>query len=210
MIIRPMDQEIKAPNWNSEATSNIPDKDFFSSLGTHFIDFIQTLVVFGAIFILFYIFIAQPHKVSGSSMFPTFKDGDYIITEKLSYRFNTPQRGDVIVLKNPKDESQDFIKRVIALPGDQLKVATGLVYLNGALLPEAYLPSGTLTNGRSFLNEGTEIKAGDNQYFVFGDNREHSSDSREWGPVTKEEIIGRVFLRYWPPQSFGIFKHLSD
>lgn len=181
-------------------------KGFFSSLGSHLIDFIQTLVVFGAIFALIYLFVAQPHKVSGNSMVPTFHNGDYILTDKLTYRFSSPKHDDVIVLKNPKDESQDFIKRIIALPGETIKIEQNSVYVNEQLLKELYLPPGTITPAGAFIPENTTIKAGPNQYFVLGDNRSHSSDSRAWGGVTKEEIVGKVFFRYWPPQAFGLFK----
>ncbi len=180
-----------------------PPKGFFESLGSHAIDFIQTVVVFGAIFAIIYLFIAQPHKVSGTSMVPTFHDGDYILTDKITYRFSLPKKGDVIVLKNPRNEEQDFIKRIIALPGDTLKVANNGVYVDGVQISEPYLAPGTPTKGGSFLADGQEIKAGPDQYFVFGDNREHSSDSREWGSITKEEIVGRVIFRYFPPQAFG-------
>ena len=183
-------------------------KGFFESLKEHLIDFIQTLVVFGAIMALIYLFIAQPHKVSGRSMVPTFADGDYLITNKITYRFTTPEKGDIIVLKNPKDESQDFIKRIIAGPGDTIKIENKQVFVNGALLGEVYLPSGTQTQAGSFLNEGNTVKAGENQYLVLGDNRDHSSDSREWGPITKEEIVGKAFFRYWPPQSLGLIRFI--
>src|SRR3990167_3188833 len=89
-------------------------------LKNHLIDFIQSVVVIGAIFALIYLFVAQPHKVSGNSMIPTFKNGDYILTDKLTYRIRSPQRGDVIVLKNPRNENQDFIKRIIGLPGETI------------------------------------------------------------------------------------------
>lgn len=188
---------------------NAPEhKGFFASLGSHIIDFIQTFVVFGAIFALIYLFVAQPHKVSGSSMVPTFHNGDYILTDKLSYRFGSPKRGDIIVLKNPRDESQDFIKRIIALSGEKIKIEENFVYINGQLLKESYLPAGTNTSGGTFLKDMEEIKVGANQYFVFGDNRSHSSDSRAWGGVTKEEIVGKVFFRYWPPQVFGLVRQL--
>lgn len=183
-------------------------RGLFSSLSSHFIDFIQTFVVFGAIFALIYLFVAQPHKVSGNSMVPTFHNGDYILTDKLSYRFGIPKQGDVIVLKNPRDESQDFIKRIVATPGETVRIENNSVYVNEQLLRELYLPQGTLTLGGAFMPEKASIKAGANQYFVFGDNRNHSSDSRTWGAVTKEEIVGKVFFRYWPPQSFGLFKAL--
>ncbi len=184
--------------------NNVQDESFFEKFRSHIIDFIQTLVVFGAIFALIYLFVAQPHKVSGRSMDPTFKDGDYIFTDKVTYRLREPAKGDIIVLKNPRDESQDFIKRIMAVPGDTIKIETSSVFVNGQKLNEPYLPSGRPTPAGSFLLEGVEVKAGPNQYFVIGDNREHSSDSREWGAITKQEIIGKVFFRYFPLQGFGL------
>lgn len=180
------------------------NKGFFENIKSHIIDFIQTFVVFGAIFALIYLFVSQPHKVSGNSMIPTFRNGDYILTDKLTYRFGEPKKGDIIVLKNPRDETQDFIKRIIATPGDSLKIENSQVFVNEQTISEPYLPANTQTRARSFLIEGSEVTAGPNQYFVFGDNRDHSSDSREWGSVTKEEIVGKVFFRYWPPKSFGL------
>lgn len=181
-----------------------PQKGFFDNLGTHIIDFIQTMVVFGAIFALIYLFVAQFHKVSGNSMVPTMHDGDYLITEKISYKLGEVKRGDMIVLKNPRDESQDFIKRIIALPGDTIEVEADSVLVNGKVLKEAYLPPNTPTPSGSFLTEKNSTRAGSNQYFVMGDNRSHSSDSRAWGPITKEEIVGRAFLRYWPLKDIGL------
>lgn len=179
-------------------------KNFLSKVGSHLIDFIQTLVVFGAIFATIYLFIAQPHKVSGNSMVPTFHHGDYILTDKLSYRFGQPKRSDVIVLKNPSDPSQDFIKRIIAIPGDNLIIDNNQTFINGSFVNEDYLPNNVFTSDGSFISEGKTIKADPGQYFVMGDNRAHSSDSREWGPITKEHIIGKVFFRYWPIPSFGL------
>lgn len=181
-----------------------PHKSFFENLGTHIIDFIQTLVVFGAVFALLYLFVAQFHKVSGNSMVPTFHNGDFLITEKISNRVKQPKLGDIIVLKNPRDESQDFIKRIIALPNDSIKIENDSVFVNGTLLKEDYLPAGTITHSGAFLTEGTTVKVGSNQYFVLGDNRNHSSDSREWGGITKKEIIGKAFFRYWPPKDIGL------
>lgn len=181
-----------------------PKKGFFESLGSHIIDFIQTLVVFGAVFALLYLFVAQFHKVSGNSMVPTFLNGNYLITEKISYRFGEPKHGDIIVLKNPRDESQDFIKRIIAVPDDTIKIEKNTVFVNDTAINEPYLPPDTSTRAGAFLTEGTAIKAGPNQYFVIGDNRNHSSDSREWGAITKKEIVGKAFFRYWPPQGIGL------
>ena len=177
------------------------------SLKTHVIDFIQSVVVIGAIFALIYLFIAQPHKVSGNSMVPTFHNGDYILTDKVTYRFTNPQRGDIIVLKNPRNENQDFIKRVVAFPGDSIKVEDGQLYINDLLVQELYLTPNTQTNPGNFLQDSRKVKVGPNQFFVFGDNRDASSDSREWGAITKEEIVGRVIFRYFPLNAFGIIKN---
>lgn len=181
-----------------------PRKSFFDSVKGYVLEIFETLVVFGAIFAAIYLFVAQFHKVSGNSMVPTLKSGDYLVTEKVTYRFSIPKRGDIIVLKNPKDESEDFIKRIIALPGDTIKIENNTIYVNGGPIQEKYLPPQTPTRGGSFLGEDNQITTGPNQYFVMGDNRNHSSDSREWGAITKEEIVGRAFFRYWPPQSMGL------
>lgn len=179
-------------------------KSFFQNLGSHIIDFIQTFVVFGAIFALIYLFVAQFHKVSGNSMIPTMHNGDYLITEKVSYKLGDPKRGDIIVLKNPRDESQDFIKRIIAIPGDTITVEEMAVFINGGQTLEEYLPPQTPTHTGAYLSQRKNIRLDNNEYFVMGDNREHSSDSREWGPITKQEIVGKAFFRYWPPDGIGL------
>lgn len=175
------------------------------SFKEHIIDFFQTLVVFAAIGTAIYWLIAQPHKVSGSSMHPNFKDGDYIITDKLSYKFDEPKRGDIVVFKNPKDETVDFIKRIIGVPGDRIKVQNGKIYLNGGELNEPYIAQAIKTNPGSFLEEGVEVTVEDGHYITIGDNRPASSDSREWGFITKQEIIGKVFFRYWPAGELGLY-----
>jgi signal peptidase I len=186
--------------------SKNPQPKESTSLGAHVVDFIQTLVVFAAIGTAIYFFIAQPHKVSGSSMVPNFHNGDYIITDKVSYKVGEPKRGDIIVFKNPRDESQDFIKRIIGVPGDKVKVQNGKVFVNGDQIPEPYLPNGLFTENRQYFTEGKEVTVEPGKFVVFGDNRPHSSDSREWGFITKEEIIGKVFLRYWPANQVGLIK----
>ncbi len=186
--------------------ANTPQQETGNSFGSHIVDFIQTLVVFAAIGTAIYFFIAQPHKVSGSSMVPNFHNGDYIITDKVSYKIGDPQHGDIIVFKNPRDESQDFIKRIIGVPGDTVRVEKGVVFVNGTQIPEPYLPDGLFTENRAYFTEGKEITVEEGKYVVFGDNRPNSSDSREWGFITKAEIIGKVFLRYWPADQIGIIK----
>lgn len=196
--------EIQPDNNNKLNYYSSPKNSFVENLGTHLIDFIQTLVVCGAIFVLIYLFVAQPHRVSGRSMVPNFEDGDFILTDKISYKIGEPKRGQVIVLKNPKNESQEFIKRIIGLPGDTIKLEDSHIYINGELLDQSYLPAGTVTHGGDFIQEGEFVKLEQNQYVVMGDNRTNSSDSRYWGPITRQEIVGKTFFRYWPPNSFGL------
>lgn len=175
------------------------------SFGSNLVEFIQTLVVFAAIGTVIYLFIAQPHKVSGSSMFPNFKDGDYIITDKLTYKFSELQRGDVVVFRNPQENSQDFIKRVIALPGDKVRLESGRVFINDKPLNEPYIQPEIRTSGGLFLEEGSEVVVETGEYLVLGDNRPFSSDSRNWGFITKDKVIGKVFLRYWPQDAIGFY-----
>jgi len=173
-------------------------------LWAFFLDFLETIVVSLAIFALVYLFLFQPHQVEGRSMEPSFQNGEYILTDKISYRFREPARGDVVVFHSPQDERVDFIKRVIGVPNDQIKVEKGYVYLNDQQLSEGYINDpGQVANGR-FLREGVEVEVPANSYLVMGDNRLHSSDSREWGFVTKQEIVGRAFFRYWPLPVFGV------
>lgn len=178
-----------------------------TSLGSKIIEFIQTLVLFAAIGTAIYLFIAQPHKVSGLSMFPTMHSGDYIITNKIGYRLNEPDKGQIIVFKNPRDESQDFIKRIIGLPGDTIKVQGGHVYVNSSLLNETkYLDTTITTSPGSFLKEREEVTIPQGHYVVMGDNRPASSDSREWGFIARDEIIGEAFFRYFPFDSISLVK----
>lgn len=176
------------------------------SLWLFFLDFLETIVVSLAIFALIYLFLFQPHQVDGRSMEPNFHNGEYILTDKVSYRFGDPKRGEVVVFHSPQDERVDFIKRIIAVPGDEVMVKGGYVYLNNQKLEETYLNDpGAVTAGR-FLREGQPVEVPNGQYLVLGDNRLHSSDSREWGLITQGGIVGRAFFRYWPLSQFGLVK----
>ena len=147
-------------------------------------------------------FVAQPFIVSGASMMPTFENGQYLIVDQLSYRFTPPQHGDVIVFKYPKDPSKYFIKRVIGIPGDTISINGNVITIfnkthpDGMQLTEPYVAKMT-PNGAE-----TE-KLGDNEYFAMGDNRDNSSDSRVWGILQKDLIVGRAYLRLFPFQNIG-------
>ncbi len=171
---------------------------------SHIVDFIQTLVVFLAIGTAIYMFVAKPHKVSGLSMSPNFKNNDFIITEQVTYKFGQPQRGDIVVFIDPLDESKDFIKRIIAKPGERVKLENGHYYVNGKLLEEPYLDASLTTPGGAFLQEGQEVTVPSKTFFASGDNRHNSTDSREIGPIPDDKLKGRVVLRYWPLNMFGV------
>ncbi len=167
-------------------------------------EMVEVFVVSASIFVVVYLFLMQPHQVKGSSMFPTFKDGEYVLTDKVTYRTRKPMYGDVIVFKAPINENFDFIKRVIGLPGDRISVAGGKVVVNGNHLSESYLPPEYTTAPGQFLQAGAEYVVPQGSVFAMGDNRDHSSDSRDWGPVPDQNIIGRAFFRYWPANKVGI------
>jgi len=138
-------------------------------------------------------FLFQPFIVKGQSMEPNFENSNYLIVDELSYRFRDPQRGEVVVFRYPKNISQRFIKRIIGLPGEKIEIEAGVVMMNGKILDESkYLPSGVQTTGN------TQISLDENEYFVLGDNRISSFDSRQWGTLPRKNIIGRVYFRAWP------------
>lgn len=181
------------------------DNNLLKRIWLWFLDFVETIVIALAIFVVVYRFLFQPHQVKGSSMYDNFHDGEYLLTDKVTYRFREPQRGDVVVFKAPKNEDYDYIKRVIGLPGDQVKVSGGAVYLNNQRLDESgYLDSRITTHSGAYLREGQTVIVPPNEYIVMGDNRDNSSDSREWGPVPEPNLVGRAWLRYWPVNHLGI------
>ena len=143
-------------------------------------------------------FVFQPFFVKGQSMEPNFQNGNYLIIDELSYRFRGPQRGEVIVFKYPNNPSQRYIKRIIGLPGETVRVQSGKVDIyNKNGIPQIMTESDYLSE--SVLTAGDlEINLNQDEYFVLGDNRPFSSDSRSWGTLPSKDIIGRVFLRAWP------------
>lgn len=177
---------------------------FAKRIVNFFLDFLETIVVALSIFVVVYLFLFQPHEIKGSSMEPSFHNNEYILTDKISYRFHQPQRGDVVIFKAPKNPDVDYIKRVIGLPGERVKILGGSVYINDEKLSEAYLNDSTNLFPGSYMEEGREITVPDGKYFVLGDNRNHSSDSREFGPIAIDTIIGRAFIRYWPIPDMGL------
>ena len=165
---------------------------------------VAVLVVFGV-----RSFLVQPFLVSGASMEPNFHGGDYILINELSYRFREPERGEVIVFRYPGDERTFFIKRIIGLPGERIVVTEGGLYVytkgnsTGKLISEEYLPRDLQTIGEK------DITLGAGEYFVMGDNRDASFDSRQWGSLKRSEMIGSVWVRLWPLNKVMAFEKPS-
>ena len=140
-------------------------------------------------------------KVEGSSMEPSVHPNQYVLVDKISYWLGAPQRGDVVVFNYPLATDRDFIKRIIGVPGETVSVANGAVSVNGQPLDEPYIAAPPVSSGTWQL--------GPHQYFVMGDNRNNSSDSRSWGPLERQYLIGKAVLTYWPPTNWGLVPHYT-
>lgn len=163
------------------------------------VDTLQTLLLAASIFLVIYAFVARPFQVSGESMYPTFKNNEYILTNLIGLRLTELKKGDVVVFKAPTDPDKDFIKRVMAVPGDSVTLADGFVYVNGQRVDESkYLSLDVRTYGGASIREGETLIVPEGKVVVMGDNRANSSDSREWGLLDQKDIIGKSFYVYWP------------
>jgi len=172
-----------------------------------FLDFIEVVVLALALFVVTYIFLFQPHEVKGQSMYENFHDGDYLLTDKATYRFKDIERGQVVVFKAPRNEEYDYIKRIVGLPHERVKIQNNQVFINNIPLDESsYLPASTRTNPGQLWRDGLELTVPEGEYFVMGDNRTHSSDSRDWGTVPEDNIVGKTWFRYWPISQFGLIQ----
>lgn len=179
---------------------------FLGSIGKAIYSLIETILVALVLAIVLYLFIMTPHEVVGNSMHPTYKNGEFLMANKITYRVSEPKRGDVIIFKY--SDTADFIKRIIGVPGDEVMIKDGKIYINGELLNEsAYLDPSVITNGGSYLHEGQTIKLSEDEYFVCGDNRSNSSDSRDFGPIKKSAIKGKAWIVYYPFSEFRVVQH---
>lgn len=175
------------------------------------LDGLQTFLVAASIFLAIYVFLFRPFQVSGKSMYPNFVDKQYVLTNLINYRFKEPKLGDVIVFVDPQNAEKDFIKRVIGVAGDSVYIKDGDVYLNGKKLDEsAYLRSDVKTYAGAFVKEGIPVTVPQDQFLVFGDNRPYSSDSREFGLIKRNSIIGQSFFVYWPISDMKFIKNPYD
>lgn len=153
----------------------------------------------------FRIFVAQPFIVSGYSMSGTFQPQEYLVVDQLTYRRTQPMRGDVVIFKYPLDPSIYFIKRIIGLPGETVRIDENVVTVQGASSSQAIRLDEPYTSSQTSDPRPSEIKLASDEYFVLGDNRKESSDSRVWGPLQRKFIVGRAFARIFPLSRFAIF-----
>ena len=171
---------------------------------------IAEVVVLAVILYFGISFAIQAVHVEGLSMFATLDNDDYLIANKIDYRLHAPERGDIIILRPPTNNSTDFIKRIIALPGERLLIRSGSVYINGHRLSEPYLPEEWVNQNNWPADPNGEVIP-PNQYFVMGDNRNRSQDSRFFGPIARDRIDGKAWFRIWPLSSFGsIYKKMPS
>ena len=174
------------------------------------VELVETVITSVIVILVIYTTIAIPEQVQGASMEPTFYTGERILVEKITKHFKEFEVGEVIVLHPPNDDHVDFIKRVIAIPGDIVKIYNCSVYINRDgqkyVLDEPYLSEGTCTSASKRFKEGRSFQLEENEYLVLGDNRNKSADSRSFGLIGKERIVGRVVFRFWPISEIGYIK----
>jgi signal peptidase I len=160
-------------------------------------EILKIVIISLAIIIPIRYFLIQPFFVNGASMEPNFLNGDYLIIDEISYRFSQPERSDVVIFRYPLDPSQFFIKRIIGLPGETVEIENGKIIIKGAFEKTFVMDESAYLND-AYTAGNITVKLDDKEYFVLGDNRQASSDSRKWGEVARKNIIGRAWLRAWP------------
>lgn len=170
------------------------------------IEIAVTVALAVALYFVIQTFIVQTYRVEGQSMDRTLRDGQHLLIDKLTPRFDSYSRGDVVVLHPPDqaESSTPYIKRVIGVPGDHVEIRDGGVWINGLRLDEPYVPDGDPTESED--PDFDTVDLGPDEVWVMGDNRQHSVDSRTFGPVQVSEIIGRAWLRFWPLDTIGILQ----
>ncbi len=180
-------------DWETDEIEQHPPRK--SGVWGAVVDVLETLLLSVVLFLIINAVSARI-KIDGSSMEPTLHHGEFVIVSKLNYRFGEPERGDIVVFDYPRNVNQEYIKRVVGLPGDEVVIEDGEVFLNGSRITEPYIHAPPNYEGTWTVPE--------ENLFVLGDNRNNSSDSHNWGVVPMENVIGEAFFVYWPPDSWGL------
>jgi len=198
----PVTNTSNPPSDQEKETSNIPPSpkspNFFSEI-------VKFSILAALIVIPIRLFIAQPFIVSGASMEPTFETGQYLIVDQLTYAFEAPVRGEVVIFHYPRDTSKFFIKRIIGLPGETVNIRGKEVIIKNVKHPDGIILSEPYLDSDNRQSTNLSVKLEDDEYFVLGDNRKASSDSRVWGPLKEEFLVGRAFLRLFPISKGDVF-----
>jgi len=203
-----MENNIFPPHSNEdEDVAPKPKKSFLKRAALGVFDFLKTVVIIFVLAFVIKAFVIQPYIIDGESMEPTFQNNDYLITEKVSYHLRQPQRGDIVIFHPPDSLSISYVKRIVGLPEDEVEIKDKKVYVNGKRIIEPYLTS----NDETAAPKGNDLKmnVSANEYFVMGDNRNHSRDSREIGPIPSKNIVSRIWFRLLPVNNIKAFAHVN-
>ena len=193
-------EEDTQPTRPVEPVESFETEENTQSLKQFLVDLLETIVL--AVVLFFAINAASARvRVDGFSMMPTLKDGEYVLVNRLAYRGDMPERGDIIVFESPQSTNLDLIKRVIGLPGNTVKIYGGVVQVNGETLNEPYIAAAPVYNGEWVVPDGN--------LFVLGDNRNDSSDSHAWGLLPIDNVIGKAILIYWPIPEWNWIEHVE-
>jgi signal peptidase I len=176
------------------------DEQVKSRAGSALREMVETILLTLLIYVLIRTFLIENYRVLGHSMVPTLEDEQFLIVSKLDYRLREPERGDIVVFFDPRNEDRKLIKRIIGLPGEMVEIRSGQVFVDGQALDEPYVKN------QAGYNEPAE-RVPDGQFYVLGDNRANSSDSHNWGTLLEEKIVGRAWFSYWPPELWGPIHH---
>lgn len=195
-----MQEEFEPPNRPALESQKIRVSSSLGLIG-EFKGWVKDILLAVVIAFLMVVFLYQPVKVEGTSMQPELLDQERIFVNKFVYHFEGIHRGDIVVFWYPKDPSKSFIKRVVGVPGDLVSVKDGLVYINGELLKERYVP-----RGYQDLDSYPPVRVKEDHYYVLGDHRNASNDSRAWGLVPRKYIYGKAVFRYWPVEKAGFLE----
>jgi len=182
---------------NNEVAQEVQEK---VNWGRFAFDIIETLFLAVVLFVGINAVSARV-RVDGFSMRPTLEDGEFVLVNKMSYRFGEFSRGDIIVFHFPVNPAEDLVKRVIGLPGDHVLVQNNQVFVNGQLLNEPYIAQSPLYSGEWTIADGN--------LFVLGDNRNNSNDSKDWGLLPEDKVVGKAILIYWPPPLWNVLEHTN-
>ncbi len=197
-------QQPEIPTSETQISETVPKQSFWK-------EFIKFIILAAVIIVPIRTFIAQPFIVNGASMDPTFATGQYLIVDQVTYRFHEPERGDVIILKYPREPRTFFIKRIIGLPGETVEMKDGNVTIKTQDNPLGFTLNEPYITPERKGDDSYEITLDRDEYFVMGDNRVRSSDSRSWGPLPKDLIVGRPFARLYPLNHISLFPgHYSE